>query len=492
MRPLGVIRPTFLACLSALLLLQLAWSTALPLLRGPDEIEHVLRVSGVGLGEILPADLPPRDAGLLRADGTLVLRTTEVCTMLRKDLDPSVCFARDQHPDGTVDVPSAATRYLPVYYLTVALPSMIKGDVSIWALRALSALWSALVLSGAWWLTTRGRRSLWGAAAMAVAMTPAVLFASTVVAPNGLHYASALLLWAGLMALRRTEGACLPAMVGAGVGGVLLATTHSTGPVWLGLVLGTWVVFVGRREAYALLARQRRAAFVAGTAMVMSAVSTATWVTVYATNAPGDAEPLVAETKAIGMAAHAILWVFQTVGVMPYRFGVLWPEVYPLWLLPLLALVALAWMSAGGRARAALGLAIAASVAVPTVATVLTYDTMGVAWQGRYGLPLLFGIVLMSGEVLDDRSVSLGTRRFSLGLTLLATTQYLFLLCLGSREARGAYADGRPWPLLLWVGAPILVAGGYALLARTQIHALQREPIRSDQSSPSENAASRS
>lgn len=460
--------------------------------RGPDEIEHLLRGSGVALGEVLPPDTPPEEPGVLRADGTLVQQTKPVCTTLRKELDPSFCRPRSQNADGTVDAQSTATRYLPTYYVALAPAYLAGGDTYPYLLRALSGLWCAIVLAWAWSLTALARKTLWGMTAMVVAMTPAVLFASIVVAPNGLQYAGALLLWSALMAMRRASGPSKSTALGAGAGGCLLAVTHTTGPLWLGLVLATWLTFIGWRTGYSLLWRQGPTARVAVATVLVSALSTVIWVWTFSTNAPGAGEPLVAETKAIGVIPNTVLWVLQTIGVMPYRFGILWPVVYVLWLLPLVVLVVSGFKAADGRARASMGVAVAASVAVPAAATVLTYEVMGFGWQGRYGLPLLFGIVLVAGEVLDDREISLDVRGLAAGFMWLATTQYLCLLCLGLRESRGPFADGRPWPLLMWLVAPLLVASAYGIMVRAQIGALSRAAVLNVQSSPSENADSRS
>ena len=52
-------------------------------------------------------------------------------------------------------------------------------------------------------------------------------------------------------------------------------------------------------------------------------------------------------------------------------------------------------------------------------------------------------------------------------VALLATTTFLCVLCLGLREAAGPYDDGRPWTLLLWAVAPVLIGAGYLLLIRS-------------------------
>jgi hypothetical protein len=105
----------------------------------------------------------------------------------------------------------------------------------------------------------------------------------------------------------------------------------------------------------------------------------------------------------------------------------------------------------------------------------MTYQAVGVAWQGRYELPLLVGIVMLGGWVLDQRTdVSRAMAWMVVGI--VGVTSYLCLLCLGLREAAGPYADGRPWQPLLWVMAPALLAAGYLLLERaSRVRSVQAE-----------------
>ena len=42
-----------------------------------------------------------------------------------------------------------------------------------------------------------------------------------------------------------------------------------------------------------------------------------------------------------------------------------------------------------------------AGLALPFASTVSSYDSVGAAWQGRYGLPLAMGIVLLAAYALD-------------------------------------------------------------------------------------------
>src|SRR4029079_17591756 len=56
------------------------------------------------------------------------------------------------------------------------------------------------------------------------------------------------------------------------------------------------------------------------------------------------------------------------------------------------------------------------SVAVPFVLTLATYAQIGLAWQGRYGLPFSCGYFLILGLALDQAPVPPRVRSFPLGV----------------------------------------------------------------------------
>jgi hypothetical protein len=321
------------------------------------------------------------------------------------------------------------------------------------------------MIAWAWAIVVSWQRTRWPTVAFLLALSPAVAFATTVAAPNGMGYAAGLLMWAGLLsACRGRRSAHVPAA--SAVGASVVVLTHPTGMIWVGGAVLTVLLLVGWRGVREILLGRPLAwaAGIGGVAVVIA--FTVAWTLIYAPNAPTANEPLVAETKAIPMVGHVILWIFQTVGVMPNRFGLLWPIVYALWLAPLGFLLARAIRRANRKDRLAGSVAMAVAVLIPTVATVMTYDAVGVAWQGRYELPLLVGIVMLAGEVLD-RGAGVASPLVWALVALVAVTSYLCLLCLGLREARGPYDDGRPWQLLLLGIAPALLAVGYALLGRS-------------------------
>lgn len=463
-RPLQDVRAVFVSALAAVLLLQSAWMLVLPMFRGPDEIEHLLRASNVALGHWQPAPGAHEDL-LVRADATLAADAERTCLVLREDFDPSVCRPAESHPDGTVDVRSTAALYNPAYYAVVGLPLRVTtGETGAWLVRVVGALLGSAMLAWAWALMTSGRRTGWPSVALLAALTPAITFATTVAAPNGLGFAAGVLLWSGLLSALRTPGTTTVAACACAVGGTTLVLTHTTGVVWLATAVLTALVLGGRRGVHEILVRAPRAWAAATALVVLAVLASVAWTLQHAATAPRSGEPLVAETKAIPLPAHAVLWVFQTIGVMPNRFGLMWPVVYAVGLVPVVMVLVLGVRAGARRDRLAMGVAATVAVLVPVAATAATYSLVGVAWQGRYELPLLVGILMVAGEALDRSGRPVRPPLLVVVAAAAVTTHVLCLLCLGLREAGGPYDDGRPWGLLLGVVVPVLALSAYAVL----------------------------
>jgi len=447
------------------LLLEMAWACVMPLFRGPDEIGHVYRASAIASGQWGPSggETPTR------ASSEIVRAATSVCHELYDDFRPEVCTASTTYDDGTVGVASSADKYNPVYYAIAGLPArFLDGGTAVWAMRLASALLCALLLGFAWAILGTGARTPFPAITFMLATTPAVAYSGSVFAPNGVQFASAFVLWAGVLVVLRDRGSGKLAATACGLGGTLLVVTHTTGTLWLATIMVTTLVLAGWRSLWGIVRTNSRAWTLAVASVVLAGLGAVAWVLGAATNSPGaGGEPLSQETKDIGVVPNVILWVLQTVGTMPYRFGILWPVLYLLWLVPLGTFLVLGFRRADGRHRAAILTVVALSVLVPTVLTVMTYAELGIAWQGRYGLPLLVGALLVAGEALERAAPAL--RRGALGTVavVLAVTHYLCVLCIGLRESAGPFDDGRPWTLILSLGAPALVFGGYVLLTRS-------------------------
>lgn len=449
-------------------MLELVWALVLPAFRGPDEIEHMKRASAIAQGDLVPQSHDgPAKGDLVRVERDFAEALHDRCAELHADFDPESCepVTAGGSTDEAVSMASISARYNPAWYVLVAPASwFFEGAGTLWAARGISGLASAAVLAWALWLRRRSGGSLWQHAATMLCLTPAVTFAGSVAAPNGLHYASGLLLWSALLA--DTDRVSPRSRVRAvAVGGTVLVLTHTLGAVWLVCAAVVFAVARGRAGVVGLL-RGFRAAPWHAALLVTAGAFAAAWILTLRTNDPGLGEPLADVTKQMPALAHGVVWMFQLVGTMPFRFGLLWPIVYALWVL---AYAVLAWAALRGapvRPRPVLACltAVAMGVAVPVAATVVTYDALGYAWQGRYELPLLFAVPLLAAEAVVNRSAS---RLPELLVLVTGVATAVAALCLGLREDRQVVATTL---------AVVLALVGWAVVWWAQSHAQDDRP----------------
>ena len=391
----------FAVTLAGITLIQVAWAVALPLWRGPDEIEHVKRASGVAMGEILADSVT--EVGTVIVDRDVAAAQRDACLALHSDFDPTICDPVTDVPAGTLSntdetaMRSSAARYNPAWYVLVVPASwLFEGSDAAWGMRAISGIACAIVLT---WAVTLHRASGNGRAAdtsVMLCVTPAVVFASIVAAPNGLHLASAVLFWVALLASTpsppRTWALC--------TGAAMMSLTHALGVFW---VICAVLVVVLLRGSKSLTQMKRELLMSPGAlAIVLGAHAfTIAWVVIARTNTPTGGDVLADSTKQIPALAHGLVWVMQLVGTMPFRFGLLWPVVYVLWGFAFATFMWRAVTRADARQRLAMATVVTVGSAIPVVATLLTYEDFGYAWQGRYELPLLFALPLLAGGVVS-------------------------------------------------------------------------------------------
>ena len=138
----------------------------------------------------------------------------------------------------------------------------------------------------------------------------------------------------------------------------------------------------------------------------MVAVATAggvAWTLAAGTNAPGPPDPMADSYPTVWrfLPNEMVLWVLQSIGAFPSRDNPAPAGVYALVLFAWVMLTFLAWRAARRSERLTLAWVVAVSAAVPLAATIVTYESIGTAWQGRYGYPFTMGFLLICGLVLD-------------------------------------------------------------------------------------------
>ena len=144
------------------------------------------------------------------------------------------------------------------------------------------------------------------------------------------------------------------------------------------------------------------------------------------------------------------------IAAFPLRGDVAPSEVYALYLLPIAAFVVAAALKATGRDRVMI-LALAGFVlAFPVVLSLLTAESHGIIWQGRYQLGFAVGLLIFSGVALDKAGAA---PREGPKLALVA------LLMFGLAHWRSVVGLDLSVPMALVLGPlAALVVHGAALL----------------------------
>jgi hypothetical protein len=398
------VRPRLLLLLVGILLAQAAWLLSVPAFRGLDEFDHVYRAASVARGEWLPSgEQATHGRGqLVTVPRDLVSAAGPECRALPYTGHDNCAPAADAG-HGQVRVASAAADYQPVYYWLVGTAGRgLHGAAAVDVMRAVSALLCAAFVLLAGWSLSRWARTVWPSVALVACLTPVLVYSSIVVAPNALEIVAAVSLWValgGLCARGVTPRAERTLLWAAVPGAVVLANVRSLGIPFLGVVVLTVLLLLGRAGVAGLARRHVRTVAVTS-AVVGGAVATAAWWLVTAT--PNGLEQHLGNRGAVvGTLVQVPVWVLQSVAAAPSRTS---PAPGPTYLLCgglLVVLLVLALRRAEPRLRWAVQAVAVLSLLAPVAVTLRTYRDVGVIWQGRYGMPVSLGVLLLAGLALD-------------------------------------------------------------------------------------------
>lgn len=386
---------------AGILMMQFGWVIAIPAFGGIDEIDHAYRAASVARGhwspDIIANEKGPGDRIPVPSD--IVRAAADRCSVLPE----THCRARSTSPgDGEVLVASTATRYNPVYPWLVGTPALpFDGSAALYVMRAATVFLCDLLLFATWWLIRGTAKTAWPAISAALAVTPVTLYATANAAPNGVQMSAGLLMWSSGLAMSRTEPRSATIWCFTAASAVMV-TVHSTGPMWALLVIATLVMWPGTvdsaRRAWGVC-RRTCASAIALTGIVITA--DVSWNLSHSTNLNwGDKSfpPLSASTLFYAFP----LWVFQAIGSIPFRNQHV-PNIVFATSLTLFGLMILgAFRSCSGRQRAIMVWISCVFFAVPAVLTVISFHSLGLAWQGRYALPFACGLPLVAGWILED------------------------------------------------------------------------------------------
>jgi hypothetical protein len=414
-----------------LFVIMMMWGIASPVPSGPDEEAQLVKAAAVAHGTLIGTLVPGR-----KSKGTVTVKVPATIQSARRRAScdyniykSGACIGQVIGSSRMVSITTYEGRYPPLYYLLTGLPTLFTSAPSVLHLmRAVSALIVALLLGMAFAaVSTWGRSSLL-LIALAVTVTPTVLYLGGVVNPSAMEVAGGILLWAALtvLVMQRSDDPPPTLIAAAVVGSVALCASRPLSTVFFALILASFVA-IRPRACRALLA-WRRVKVGLAVSLVIAFVS-ALYV-IYAKSYEVEAFGLGKQSTSgylaavAGRGGRALRQVIGAFGSP--NFSV--PEpVLAVWLITAVGLIAVALILARRRdALVLLGLFALLGFILPFIIVYSHVKTDGVVWQGRYSLPLIAGIPILSGVLVGDRypnAVAAVRRRIALAV--------LPVLCFG-------------------------------------------------------------
>lgn len=446
---------------AGLLLLQAAWILVMPPFGAADEFDHAYRASAAAHGEIF-TDLgrPPDGRGLLVTVNDGIAEAARAQCEVLEYPGPDNCVPVASAGDGMVTIASAAAIYQPTYYLAVGwVTHFTDGFSGLYAMRIVSALLCASLWGLAVWVITGWARSRWPLVVAAAALTPTTLYSLAVLAPNGVEMALALALWACLIGTTRTQGhdhrrrlivLAIPLACA-------FAWIRPFSPVWLFLILASWLVLLGATGIRDTARRNPRLMGVAVVLVGAAALTSTHWVLSHSSGEPAGVFDI--DGSRWGETLDEVpLWFLQVISGVPFRNSPATFDVYLTGLVLFTFVLIPLLRCRTPRVRTAALLTLLTAIAVAVWYTYSRLPSAGALWQGRYAWCLALGVVLMAGLALEDRKLQVTkTVGVVFGLPCLVIMhlrclQFVLRLENGESPLRGGD----------WVSAPLAVVLGLA------------------------------
>ncbi len=449
----------------------------MPAFRGGDEFDHVYKAEAVAHGQLLDDGAPENGrGGLLTVPEDVVVAASAICESYLYTR-PDNCHPVERVGEGMVTVASGASTYNPTYYAVVGpLAQPFSGAATDFAIRAYTAIMAALLLAWAAVVTSGWARNTWPLLALLVTATPVLIYSTTVASPNGVGYAAACLLWAAGLGLVEDPGR--PKVVALTTAALTMMVTHSTGVMWLAVVVAVIALLQPVSRWRALFNRSPRALKSSIVVIGLGAVACVAWIMLAKTNALGPDEGKFGQLELGYLFNGPLVWSLQTIGAFPLRDDAAPPVVYVLWLLPFVTTLAAGMRRASRRVRGTALLLLTVWVAVPISLTIVAYDSAGLAWQGRYSLPLAIGFPALAGLALSRGSRGPRPIHCVLAVTLCALAQTISVVGVawteGGKGLSPSFASNGPAAMAL-IGA-LALAGGLLPLVLARRESLPLTP----------------
>jgi hypothetical protein len=416
-------RYRWIATFILLLIVGSLWAISDPLFAPADEGSHTIRAAAVSRGQITGDVLTPEQAddvgtwGIGGRQGPPASAYRAVDVPAIYDSPNYNCFAYQPNvtpdcvdfegPTTTKSVVTAVPTYPPAYYAWVGILSrpFVAGPQQMYAMRLASVLIMAGMLASA--LETIFALALSRVAALGflVALTPPVLYFNGSVNPSAMEITGGIALWTSGTALARAgpEQLSNRLIARTGLAAIVLVLSRHPAPLWLALITLSLVLLSNRGTLMALL--RRNAAWSWASGVGVATASTMVWIAI---EEPFSTEHTI-YPPGTGLSANVVLhqaiggiWTHyrSMVGLLGWSDTPVPSLTIFVWtgLICILLLLAVAFCR-GRRAILVLAGITVASVLVPVALD--TYSAVskhvGLAWQGRHGLPFAVGVPIVAG-----------------------------------------------------------------------------------------------
>ena len=463
------------------------WSLASPIFSVPDENAHAMKAVAQVRGQVIGYQVEGVKHTVVDLPAEYSYTPQTVC-FAYVPTQPANCGVELGDAGGTNWFSTWVGAYNPLYYYAVGWPSVIlDGSAGIYGMRIVSGLLAATLVAWAYQAALSGRRSRWMPLGLAFAAAPMVVYFFGSVNPNGIEIASAIALWAALPRLlqqfdsRRVadDVSALPRWYLWGIvtlASVTLATARATGPLWLVVVVGVCFIASGWNPVKTLFTTARSYIWLA--IVAAGGIFSIVW-TLGGGSLSGQAEsadaPLVGGSFLQGFT-HVLRttpgYLQQAIGYFGWFDTPLPASAYWLFVVPLGLLFVLAVAASRRRSLVSLAVVTAAALFVPALVQGYSVSQTGIIWQGRYGLFLYLGVMILAAVVLSDkqgdRAAFLAPRVTWMGSALIALFGVVAFTVVLKRYVVGS---GQPisemWKNPAWqppLGWPTLIAL-YALVS---------------------------
>ena len=318
---------------------------------------------------------------------------------------PATCVDGPRLPATTPAQDSYVGTYQPFLYVPpgLALRAADSPGIALRLARAATlALALLLLVAAVWllWVPEAGALSLTGAV---VALTPMVVFISSVLSTSGPEIAAAICFSAALLRLARDRAPPAWLWLALGAAGCLLAGARALGPGFAVLLLLMVAGLVGPRRLAGRIGGGGKRAAAAGVAIAVAGAACLFWEFKYQ---PRPSPSGYSVFDAIGPSfSHLPSVAKQAIGVFGSLDAPMPGFAYLLWALIVVGLGALAWVVGNRGERLRIAGLLVALVGVTIVMSVV-YREIGVL-HGRYALPFLVLLPLWEGEVVLRRRAEL-------------------------------------------------------------------------------------